>query len=420
MYKIVWITHVPLMEVKKKMGLGDFGTGTWFDNLLKCLLATGEYKIYIISPFPGKDFILKNGNAVHYIIDNKLSIYNVGESQFLEKINSLIKSISPDLIHIHGTEKITGLLQRHYGPYAAPIIISIQGLTGPIFKILITRFIYFHKIIIKSKLSYTLKAKWFYLQNQYFYNLLQSGLREKKILKENTLFFGRTDFDRNYIRKMNPSCLYFKEARILRDLFYREKWALSQAEKNSIILTNIRHPAKCAETALIAVGLLIKKFTDIKLRIGGLDKNSAYAQYLLSMASKRGFIKSIEFLGCLSEADTVFWLRKSHIFCLTSLIENSPNTLAEAQMIGMPCIAHDVGGVSSYIEDDCSFIYTKNDPNELASRIESILLDDNVATELGAKAYKVAHDRHDIGYVVQSISTTYKSLIAKSGCAGVI
>ena len=43
---------------------------------------------------------------------------------------------------------------------------------------------------------------------------------------------------------------------------------------------------------------------------------------------------------------------KSDIFVSASHIENSPNNVAEAMILGMPCIATFAGGTSSYIEDN--------------------------------------------------------------------
>jgi len=43
-------------------------------------------------------------------------------------------------------------------------------------------------------------------------------------------------------------------------------------------------------------------------------------------------------------------LLKSHIFLLPSLIENSPNSLGEALLLGVPAVCSNVGGVKDFIQ----------------------------------------------------------------------
>ena len=42
---------------------------------------------------------------------------------------------------------------------------------------------------------------------------------------------------------------------------------------------------------------------------------------------------------------------KSHMYLCPSAIENSPNSLGEAMLLGVPCVAADVGGISSIFEN---------------------------------------------------------------------
>ena len=57
----------------------------------------------------------------------------------------------------------------------------------------------------------------------------------------------------------------------------------------------------------------------------------------------------------------------SDLYVSASHIENSPNSVAEAQLIGMPCIATGVGGTATYIEHNISgIIVPPGDPYALA------------------------------------------------------
>ena len=55
-----------------------------------------------------------------------------------------------------------------------------------------------------------------------------------------------------------------------------------------------------------------------------------------------------------------------------SSIENSPNSLGEAQLLGVPCIASDVGGVTDMIPNkECGIIYRFEEVELLAKHIPS-------------------------------------------------
>ena len=74
---------------------------------------------------------------------------------------------------------------------------------------------------------------------------------------------------------------------------------------------------------------------------------------------------------------------QSHVFVCPSFIENSPNSVGEAQLLGIPCIASFVGGVSDMVVDgETGLLYRFEEVEMLAAAVCRIFTDDKFAKRL--------------------------------------
>ncbi|KPJ97214.1 MAG: hypothetical protein AMJ60_12295, partial [Desulfobacterales bacterium SG8_35] len=95
-----------------------------------------------------------------------------------------------------------------------------------------------------------------------------------------------------------------------------------------------------------------------------------------------------------------------------SYIDNSPNSVAEAQIVGMPVIASYTGGVPSMVKDgETGLLFPTGDVPLLVSRIKSIFKDDALANKLGENALQTARKRHDPDRIVRDQLAAYKNII---------
>ena len=76
-------------------------------------------------------------------------------------------------------------------------------------------------------------------------------------------------------------------------------------------------------------------------------KISAYGRYLRKLLKEGHLENKVHFLGRLSAQQMKEQYLKSHLFVCPSSIENSPNSLGEAMLLGMPCVSAEVGGIAS-------------------------------------------------------------------------
>ena len=78
---------------------------------------------------------------------------------------------------------------------------------------------------------------------------------------------------------------------------------------------------------------------------------------------------------------------KANVYVLPSSVENSPNSLGEAMLLGVPCIASYAGGIPSMAEDKKEArLVPACDVDALASAIAGIFDDDIYAGLLGENA----------------------------------
>jgi glycosyltransferase involved in cell wall biosynthesis len=113
------------------------------------------------------------------------------------------------------------------------------------------------------------------------------------------------------------------------------------------------------------------------------------------MIKKLGLEKNIIFTGILSEEQMVGRFLKSNLFVCPSSIENSPNSVGEAQLLGVPCIGSFVGGMSDMITDEESgLIYRFEETEMLAEKVCRIFSDPSFAKKLSENGRIVAQLRH--------------------------
>jgi glycosyltransferase involved in cell wall biosynthesis len=110
-------------------------------------------------------------------------------------------------------------------------------------------------------------------------------------------------------------------------------------------------------------------------------------------------------------------LARAHVFCLPSLCENSPNSLAEAMLVGTPCVATNVGGIPSMIvHEQSGLLCSPSDPADIAGAIQRIWSDDELAQNLSSNALQAARCRHDEKRIAKETLALYAEL-ADSGRA---
>ena len=103
---------------------------------------------------------------------------------------------------------------------------------------------------------------------------------------------------------------------------------------------------------------------------------------------------------------------KSHVFVCPSAIENSPNSVGEAQLIGTPVVASYVGGTMDMVEHNYSgLLYRYEETSMLAYNICKLFENSKICERLSKNGKTEAQKRHDKQINASTLYNIYKSII---------
>jgi len=119
----------------------------------------------------------------------------------------------------------------------------------------------------------------------------------------------------------------------------------------------------------------------------------------------------VEFLGWIPADKITRELTQAHVFVIPSFIENYPNSLAEAQLVGTPVIASSAGGIPSMvIDNETGLLFPPGDAATLAMQINRMFNEGALALLWSEQARRVALARHDEKTVVDSVIHAYEEM----------
>jgi glycosyltransferase involved in cell wall biosynthesis len=167
---------------------------------------------------------------------------------------------------------------------------------------------------------------------------------------------------------------------------------------------------------------ILQQYPDTKIRIAGSNifasetikqrlTRSTYVKYLEKLSKQFGLEDHVQFTGPLNAEQMKNEYLKCNVFVCPSSIENSPNSLAEAQILGVPCIASYVGGIPDMIpSNSCGSLYRSSDHIMLAYSVCNAFSSKWESTS----QVMIATDRHNINMNIQNLLSIYHTIIINS------
>ncbi len=425
MMKILWVVNIMLPPAAKKIGLQNSNIGGWLYGYLKELNKT-QNNFIVLCPCDAVSEIeqTQEENTLYYIMPK--------EKMVTAEFKSMIDEHKPDVIHIHGTELAHSNEMAH-AVGNTPCVASIQGLLNRCSVHFMdgipksyTRFVIPKRIVSKFFGIFKLYPYYMILEKQKFEKA--AALERQTLLLTNNVI-GRTHWDKKYTEQLNEKTRYFAVNENLRDEFYtEERWNYIACEKHSIFITQASYPIKGLHQLLKILPRLVLLYPNIKIYIAGKEPITTnnklldrvielffdYQAYLNRLIRKGKIQKHIKYLGSLSAVQMKERYLKSNLFLSCSTIENSPNSVGEAMMLGVPVVASDVGGTSTMLHDKIEgLLYDFYNEKQMFKNICAIFDDENLAGQLGEDAKKHAFITHDKDKNIDDLLKVYKELTKK-------
>lgn len=409
--KILWVTNIQV-EDNPKNPSADNVYGGWLNSLLKLLVEVYNFEVHVVSPHDSLHLMEFRGKyAKNYLIpNNRTFIHTIFQKKHIANIAS---EFNPDVVHIHGSEYMHSyVVSEVLSNYKK--ILSLQGIVNQVRQhffagISILKLLKF--ISIGTVINRTCPfVQWIRLKSRAEF--------EKKLLGSVEFVVGRTEWDKAYSYSFNSNIKYMVVNEPLRDVFYcQDKWSIDLCHKNTLFMSQASYPLKGLHTVLQAVYLVKKIIPDIKLIISGDNitghpiKN-CYARYLIRVISELELDNNIEFIGNIDQAEMLMRLKNANLFLCASSVENSSNSLCEAQIIGVPFIASYVGGIPSLapvqVED---VLFQSNDHVMLSQKIVNLLSNDSLQLSVSEKYISIAEKRHCKVTIGRQMLEAYKNTI---------
>ncbi|WP_026498308.1 glycosyltransferase family 4 protein [Butyrivibrio sp. WCD2001] len=437
--KVLWVCNIMLPAFAKAKGLAWSDREGWLSGAYdKILMGKENCNITLGVAFPAEDMgrdAVKIENVSFYGFSENLNAPEIYDEKLEDRFKEIYESFQPDLIHVFGTEFPHSLAAIRAFGKPERTLLGIQGLCSEIEKVYMANL----PESVCNDMTFRDKYKNDSLlqQKEKFAKRAENEIEAIKLTGHIT---GRTGFDKETTSKINPTAKYHKMNETMRPTFYKDAWRAVNTVPHSIFLSQGDYPLKGFHFVLEAVPEILKEFPDTKIYVAGNSvigkikrktvtipdeqKNSsgkskypmairisAYGKYLKRLIRRGRLGGKVVMLGKLSAEQMKEQLLKCNLFICPSILENSPNSMAEAMLLGVPVVAADTGGIPDMLEKNVDgLLFEAGNPEDLAKCIRQMFREPVIAAVYGDNARKHAMITHDPAANFKRLVEIYKEI----------
>lgn len=433
--KVLWICNIMLPCIAEKLNRDFSVREGWLTGIIERMTALGsecDIKLGICFPYeqqkPDYHTTLNlSGNEQSafpvecFGFAENLSTPECYAEHLEERFKQIFTQFQPDMVHIFGTEFPHALAAAKAFQNPSKILVGLQGIISECAKAYTADLP--DKIVNRNTFRDFLKKDGIKQQQNKFF---KRGVWEQELLKVTGNVTGRTEFDKQASIAMNEHVRYFAMNETMRAPFYSDKWELPYCRKHRIFFSQADYPLKGFHYLLQALPQIRLRYPDTEVVVAGNSivgykslkekiKIGGYGKYLRDYMNDWELDTKIEFLGILSAEEMKEQYMLCHTLVCASSLENSPNSVAEAMLLGVPVVASKTGGIPSMIEDGKDgILFEKGNSKQLSDCIIALWNCDEMCEQLSREAMEKAHVLHNPQKNFERLLEIYKQIVNES------
>jgi glycosyltransferase involved in cell wall biosynthesis len=414
--KILWFASTPSLYNQNNH---VYNGGGWVESLERIVSKEKGIELAIAFLYHQKKEKVQINKTLYYpVYVGKRNIISklvnnwfckIDRKRYTDNALKIIDDFKPDLIHIFGTE---GVFPRIQGKTNLPIVIQLQGLINPCLNAFFPPA--YSKLIPIFSREYIINN---ILGNSPFFQyriMEKQAIREKEYFRNAHFLMGRTSWDKAVSAILAPKAVYFHVEEPLRPAFYNVNYQKKRDSKLFLVSTLSATIYKGFDLLLKTAKLLSEQTAiEFEWQIIGLKKSDKLVKFFEQATGIKHQNVGIKLVGVKNSIELIDIVCKSDLFIHPAYIDNSPNSICEAQIIGIPVVACDVGGVSSLVKNGITgSLVPANDPYSLAFEIDNFDKNSKRYFEMSIKAREKAYLRHNHDVLLSQLLLVYKQILS--------
>ena len=182
--------------------------------------------------------------------------------------------------------------------------------------------------------------------------------------------------------------------------------------RNVAIVAHVDHGKTTLVNAMLAQSHVFNEREEVPDRV--MDSNDLEREKGITILAKN---TAVQYTGPLDAAAMRQAYLDADLFLLPSYSENSPNSLGEAMLLGLPCVASAAGGIPDMLQSGVQgMLYgVAGDDAALSAAILQVLALPDHGTALGTAAQIRARVTHDAAKNTAQMIEIYRKVLQREG-----